>query len=262
MVIIILYSLFILFLLSYIDKRLKEADDLFEKCSYYLLIIICSIPLFVYYFDRFNIISKLGILKGINSDRWFSFISSYLSGIISTVLSGFILIWITFRQIKTQIKDSKDTKRIQNAPLIKYDFSDKKIDFELEYYMYNPCYGDKVNPYSVYLELANIGLNHAKSFKFNVLIGDDFDREFDLDYQSIIQKDNSIVLNLIFFFIYDKKGNNDVLINFIFKYKDVLNNSYEQNVKLFGTITNTSGSQYGGYRFAINNIEVEDEHLT
>lgn len=250
------------FIYKMIKSAIRTDSNLYFKWLIIASMILYYIPLILYFFDRFDLFSNIGYLRNVDSDRWFDFVSSYICAVVGTLLSGFILILITFKQMSVQKNDMKESKRIENAPLLVYNFSDEYIDDCLQELMLNPSAKNSDN-YSLFLEIENIGLNHAKCFSCDVSMGKNYIHNFSFDhYQPIIKKNGKVNFELIFWFKYKKSSeDNNVIINFSFRYMDVLNNKYTQKVVLKCRITNEYGSQYRGYRLAIDNVMIEDENI-
>ena len=138
-------------------KMYKESKSLVERTLYILFLIVYFIPIIIYYLDKYDIPTKFGYTKGIDTNRWFDFISSYVVGIVGAIISGAILILITLKQIRTQIDNNNDDKRIQNAPIFDYVLSNKitancKYNHEIKL-------KEDGELYHVFFKIENIGLN-------------------------------------------------------------------------------------------------------
>ncbi len=94
-------------------KMYKESQSPTERVLYILFLFIYFIPIIVYLLDRYNVPTTLGIANGINMNRWFEFISSYIIGIIGAIISGVFVILITLKQIKTQIESNKEDRELK-----------------------------------------------------------------------------------------------------------------------------------------------------
>ncbi len=123
LIIISVYSLY------YIISSLKKSKTSVEKVLWMVLLLIYYTPLIIYYLDRYNIPTKLKYIQNIDIDRWFNFISSYVTSLVATLLSGIILIFITKKELDVQkennekecllnIEREKERKRIDYMPIV------------------------------------------------------------------------------------------------------------------------------------------------
>lgn len=254
-IILILFCL-ILFILSICYYAKKK--DTFEEVSGILVSFVFVIIYIIYFTDMYNIPTKLGWLRNMSSDRWFNYINNYSSSIVGAVIGGIIVVFVTRKQIDEQNKNYKDDKRIQNAPIFDFKFSNVKVDNSKELYLFN----DSGNTYCLFLRIENIGFNHAR----NVTIFIDGDnikdiREFKLDDSRSILKKNDFI-NLKFIFNYKfKKSNNLRKINITIKYDDLLENKYSQKIVLKVEPTQECSSKYEGNKLYISGVNIESESL-
>ena len=254
----IISILILFFSIKMIIKTYKSLETLVEKVLYILSLMIFFIIITIYYLDRYDMPTRLGMANNINTERWFNFTSNYIIGLVGQIISGAILVLITLKQISVQIENNTDDKRIQNAPIFKYNISNNSMVTTNKFYFFN---GDNhSNIYSLLFQIENIGLNHARHISIFVS-GDNIKKEqvfkFD-DSQGILKKDDTIIFELIL--NYDgKKKQNMKNINISITYEDMLNNKYSQNININGEATNVYGSQYGGYKFNILECEINNE---
>ena len=89
-------------------KMYKESQTIPERILYILFLFVYFIPIIIYLLDRYNIPTVIGLANGVNTNRWFEFVSSYVIGIIGAIISGIFAVLITLRQIREQIKSSKE----------------------------------------------------------------------------------------------------------------------------------------------------------
>ena len=219
---------FTIFVIKKLIKMYKQAESLVEKIMYILGMIVWFIPWIIYFLDSKDILTLLGYTKNINTDRWFDFIGNYITGIVSTIISGVILWIITRRQIDEQINNDKENRRIQNAPIFDYNITNS----EPSKINYKHAIEVKENGelYNVYFFIENIGLNHARNISFLIKINKKKDRKFSLNgHQSFIKSGDIVTLNLIFELNGNNVENRDILIEV--SYEDLLKNKYIQKVK-------------------------------
>ena len=142
----------------------KKSESFAEQVAYFALLIICFMPVIMFYLDIFDVPTLLGFAKTINTDRWFEFISSCIVGIIGALISGLILVLITLKQISIQIKNNNDDKRIQNAPI--FDYALRNPVAETCKYNHEIKLKEDGVPFHVFFNIENIGLNHARNINF------------------------------------------------------------------------------------------------
>ena len=171
----------------------------------------------------------------------------------------FILLTITYWQIRKQTESNNEDKRIQNAPIMKYNITNEYIDESEQFYLFNGM--DKnTHPCNIFLKIENIGLNHARHFKIDIYdIGNKKIRTYTIDSnQSIIKKDENIAINLI---IDMEKKEKSKIIKLYVTYDDFLKNKYRQEIELNISAFEESGFKYRGYKLIINSIDIKDEEL-
>ena len=252
--IIYLILFFIVILISV--KKYISAKDFIERIIYILFPIIYIVFGIIYSLDLYNIPSTLGWDKNISIDRWFDYISNYSSSIVGAVIGGVFVLLVTIKQINEQNYQYKQDKRIQNAPIFKYDISNKKQKPDKEVIL---CNGDG-NIYSLFLNIENIGFNHARNIVIDIS-GDNIVSNYitKLDEsQSILKKGNTILLQLIINYKF-KKTNNKKNIYIKITYDDLLENNYEQVINISGEVTNTYDPSCCGRVFNILKCKIENE---
>lgn len=240
-------------------KEYKQIETVDEEVMFWLWLIIIAIPIIIYYLDRYNILSKYGWFNESNSERWFSFVETYLSSLVSAIIGAVVLIIMTTRQWNLEREKNKEDKRIQNAPIFRYEISNLQIPTEFEHQIINNING---NSYNLFLNVENLGLNHAKKIRFEIF--DDIipkPQVFKFDTQSFLKKDDTKLIKFIFDYKYDSENqkNNNKKIKIIVYYQDLLNNNYYQEINVYVEVTNKSGSEYGGYQLYIVSTEIENE---
>ena len=254
---VLIIILFLLFLLIYkIYKEYRASNTIDEKIIFWMLVSICFIPVILYYIDRSDIPSKLGWFKHSDSDKWFNFLSTYLSSILSAVIGALTMVLITIHEFKNIKQNDSEQKRINNMPLISYGFS--------IYGKYNAtpfidlC---KKKSSSLFLDVSikNIGMNTLRKFFINIstnLVPNDYD--YRLDDQLIIEKDCK--KNIVFKIPVSKTENS---IKLTVKYQDILFNWYEQevNVNLNNIEFHKDDRDYVEYVTADISTLVNDEKL-
>ena len=256
---IIFKIVFVIAMIFIYVKISKSTKNFAERFLNILIEIVVIVPFIIYDIDRYNIPTKYGYTNYVNSDRWFNFISQYVASIIGTILSGGFLLLITRKQIKSQTDSNNEDSRLQNAPILKYDITNKKKECDYDEFTYE--YG---KPYNLYFEIENCGLNHARHLRFEFYMeGRKCIESHIRSQQSILKKDERIAFNLVINSVYDKENTelNRKKAQIVVHYKDLLNNSYVQTINLVLCMTNYFYSKFDGYQCDIEKVEIDDESL-
>lgn len=236
-------------------KMYKESKSFVERILYILFLIVYFIPIIIYYLDRYDIPTKFGYTNGIETNRWFEFVSSYIVGIVGAIISGVILVLITLKQIRIQIENNNDDKRIQNAPIFDYILSNQiTVNCKYNHEIKLKEDGDL---HHIFFKIENIGLNHGRNINILIKVDDEVDRAFSLNgYQSFIRKEEFVWIDLIFHL--DVNNENDRKIVIEVYYDDLINNRYVQKINAnFKTIKDNTKST----RLDITDLVVEQEKL-
>ena len=264
---ILLYLILIVFIIFLYKKGYKDYKDEFSKLLYCLLLNSIIFLLIVYYLDRFNVPSILGYTKNINSSDWINILTNSFITIISTMLSSIILLKITFKQLEETRKDNielnNENHRIQNSPLLKYNFTLEHLEGVFtENQKWILINQDDINQHKEALEfvisIENIGLNTAR----NVILAMEsllFNQKeiFEMFNQSSIEKDQIIKKEIIIPNV--SEGTYKIFITVF--YQDLLKNWYKQKIELTVSMTNIFDSSVRSYTI-INSFNVYEEELT
>lgn len=264
---ILLYLILIVFIIVLYKKGYKDYKDEFSKLLYCLLLNSIIFLLIVYYLDRFNVPSILGYTKNINSSDWINILTNSFITIISTMLSSIILLKITFKQLEETRKDNielnNENHRIQNAPLLKYNFTLEPLEGVFnENQKLILINQDAIKQHKEALEfvisIENIGLNTAR----NVILTMEsllFNKKeiFEMFNQSSIEKDQIIKKEIIIPNV--SEGTYKIFITVF--YQDLLKNWYKQKIELTVSMTNIFDSSVRSYTI-INSFNVYEEELT
>lgn len=239
--------------------KIKKSSDYIDKAIYSIIMLIYYGFCFPLMLDWFNIPSVLNWTINVSSSRWFEFSVNYITTIIGAIIGGIITICITIRQLKFQTDSSNDSKRIENAPIFKYLIQNNKIQTDYEYSLLN----NNGNIYKLFMNLENVGLNHARNVSFLVQdITSSKEKIFKFDKaQSILKKDDNHWVEFVFNYKYDSKvqKNNNKHIRITIYYEDLLCHKYSQEINIYVEVTDKSSSEYGGYQLYIVSTEIENE---
>ena len=256
-IIILIISLILTGLLIYYCVRMyKKSNGLVERVLYIVFLIVYFIPILVYYLDKYDIPTKIGYFNSMDTNRWFDFVSSYLISIVASIISGAILVLLTIRQIKIQIDNNNDDKRIQNAPIFDYELcNDKNVICK---YNHGVDIGEQGNQQHIFFKIENIGLNHSRNINILIKVDGKKDRKFSLNgYQSFIRKNEFVWIDLIFSLEREKKSKRRVTIEVY--YDDMINNKYVQRINAIFDIENDKNEIIVITDFNVNNEELIKE---
>ena len=244
-------------------KGYKDSKSDFEKILYTILSFAVMFPLIVYYLDRYNIPSQLGYTENTISSDWVSILTNYSAAIISTLLSAVFLIFITFKQMdetyKDNIKLNNEAQRIQNLPILRYDFVYERLEGELfdEYKKWIFSDQDDSNSDSIdfTMKIENIGLNTVRKVYLEVE-SELFNKKeiFELCNQSNIEKNQIKTKEVIITNV--AKGTYKIKITVY--YQDLLKNWYKQKIHLTILVTNIYNSKAHDCN-RINSVIVDEE---
>lgn len=246
-------------------KGYKDSKSNFEKILYTMLSFAIIFPLIVYYLDRYNIPSKFGYTENIISSDWVSILTNYSAAIISTLLSAVFLIFITFKQMdetyKDNIKLNNETQRIQNLPLLRYNFTNEilegKMFDENKKWIFSNRDDSNSDSIDFTMEIENIGLNTVRKVYLEVE-SELFNKKenFELCNQSNIEKNQLKKKE----FIITNVAKGTYKIEITVYYQDLLKNWYKQKVHLTISITNIYDSKTYDCN-QINSVIVDDEEI-
>lgn len=210
----------IAFLFLFVYSPIKKEKNYGIKTIYIIIFMVVFIPFVIFYIDYYDITYIISFYKNLNIDRWFDFLSNYISTIMGTIL-GFVGMYIIMMiQVREQINDNNDNKRLENQPIFKYIFNEIQV--------YNCVFLGRKTKETLNqgMVIYNIGLNHAKNVKIKY---NDVEKYINDDGQSFLLKDGKI--NVI---IYINKKINSIYI----EYEDMLNNKYQQKIDIVLSKTN------------------------
>lgn len=262
---IILIIIVFTFSIKLFIKGYKDSKSEFEKVLYIILSFTIILPLLVYYLDRYNIPSKLGYAENIISSDWVSILTNYSAAIISTLLSSVFLMFITFRQMEETYKDNiklnNETQRIQNLPLLRYNFTHERLEGDMfdenKKWIISNQDDSNVDLIDFTMEIENVGLNTVRKVYLDVE-SELFNQKeiFELCNQSNIEKSQTKKIE----FIITNVAKGTYKIEITVYYQDLLKNWYKQKVHLTISITNIYYSKAYDCN-QINSVVVDDEEM-
>ena len=234
----------------------KKCQEGIEKGIFALISLIIMVPTIMYIMDAFNVPTFFKWNNNINSQNWFSFLGTYFTGIITSVISTIALAWATYWQIRKNnedtIKRDKENLRISNKPILNYQIDTKpkdKSDFQII------TNNDNGNIYSLNIKINNIGMNSIKDIKMDVKIDSLMtipQRILGKDTKHLLKKDGEESLN---YFFYAPAEEKQYSVDIRVFYEDALSNWYAQEVNLiYNTfnIFNQSGEYVATTEYQIN----------
>ena len=239
-------------------KMYKEAEDNIEKTLYQITAVILAIPYIIYLLDRYNIPSLFGYINNIDTSNWLSFIGTYFSALITSLLSAAFLVIVTKQQIESTYKDNvtlnRESYRIQNLPFLEYELLydiEDSLDFIKTKWI---MIGNEEHyvPIEFSISMKNIGLNSIRKTYMKVdselMKKEEIVKFYD---QGCIENGNYKTKD----FVITGLAKGDYVFYITIYYQDLMKNWYEQKIKLNLHVTNI----YDTKRKHFGNIEVFDE---
>lgn len=247
------------------NKGYKEAVSDFEKILYEMLSFATIFPIVIYYLDRYDIPSFFGYTTNINSSNWIGILIDYSAVIFSTLLSATFLIYVTLKQIeqtnKDNIKLNNETQRMQNIPLLRYQFTHENVGEEILGEGKKWIFSNRKKDYNEYIdftiEIENIGLNSVRKV-FLELKSEIFNKKqgFELCNQSNIEikekKKKEIIITNV------PKG--EYKFEITVYYQDLLKNWYKQIIELKVAVTDIYNPNNKGFD-NITYVKINDEKI-
>ena len=238
----------------WITKLIFNIEKNYRIVLCIVFIVAFLIPFFFFIFDYYNIPLDFDN-KNIDVNRWFNFFTTFFTTFISTTISGLVLIWIMLNENKQQINSSKNDKRIENAPLIKYYIKNDNVITNNQCFIFN----SEGEIYNIFFGIENIGLNHAK--RVDIILScnqEKWIRNFKIENeQSILKKDEMYWFDFVF--NNDEKVFSKKELKIIIIYFDMLNNKYEQEINVKYEIT--SAIRNKRLMAIFSKIDIKDEQL-
>lgn len=250
----------IMLLCCYINY--KKCKDNAKKILYITLSFAIITPVIIYYLDRYNIPTYLGLNINIDSQSWLAFLSNYSAGIISAIISAVVLVNVTILQIKKNNEDNnerdKENLRIQNMPILKYSMNTENAKDSRGLIAMDT---NDTHKYNLNISIKNIGLNSIKNIKIDFkcsLINKCTYRILGENSLEVLEKEEEITINKS---LYLKSSEKPYDIEIIIYYEDVLSNWYRQilNVNYITTDIAKNIECIGIVEYEVNKEEIIKE---
>lgn len=119
MLALILISFIIVFLIIYYIYKKQAKNDL-EKVLVIVLGAVTIAILVLWYLDKYNIPTALGMANNIDTQEWFDFIINFLITILAAFISALLVLATTIGQIERVEENDQETHRINNMPFLEY----------------------------------------------------------------------------------------------------------------------------------------------
>lgn len=247
---IILVALSIIIVNKWSFKQINKEKEIFEKVLYIIFIVITDIFLVIYYLDRFNLPSLLRISDNIDTQNWLNIITNCISAIISATIGGLIAFFVANKEVESNNRQNEENNRIQNIPLMLYEFDNKNTDnywIDLDTKIKDGAKGD------IKFAIKNIGLGAARNVKINIesnIMNENIEKNY-----YILEKDKTEFLSFVGNFII----NEEYYFKFKVFYQDLLFNTYEQDIEFSYKLAQyTNGSER---KYIIDDLIIKEEKL-
>lgn len=211
-------------------KNYKKCENVLERIFCVSMFFVVFVPIVLYYFDRYNVPTILAWSENVDTQNWLAFFSSYFSSIVGAVISSVVLVIVTFLQMDRTLKETqerdKEERRINNMPLLLFEFSNYiyNVEPDVIFTKYVNC-----NDYLLNMKLKNIGLNSVRKFIIEIDSETMNNRKIiKLGEQSCIDKGDE----KMFYFLF-QLPEGVYTFNIVVYYQDLLFNWYSQIIELF-----------------------------
>lgn len=219
-------------IIIFFKKYYKKCENRTEKILYVYASAVLVFIIILYYSDKLNISGYLGIGDNTKPQNWLSILASLGTSIAAEILAGLILIYVTMLQIqenrKDMIRKEQEDRRINNMPLLVYDFLDNNNDAVKINNIYKLETKKLAQHTEITLSVKNIGMNAVRKsyveIKGNSLIRTSI---CELDQQSSLDKNETKVIDFVLE-LENGKYNYEITIY----YEDLLHNWYSQKIDL------------------------------
>ena len=219
-------------IIIFFKKYYKKCENRTEKILYVYASAVLVFIIILYYSDKLNISGYLGIGDNTQPQNWLSILASLGTSIAAEILAGLILIYVTMLQIqenrKDMIRKEQEDRRINNMPLLVYDFLDNNNDAVKINNIYKLETKKMAQHTEITLSVKNIGMNAVRKsyveIKGNSLIRTSI---CELDQQSSLDKNETKVIDFVLE-LENGKYNYEITIY----YEDLLHNWYSQKIDL------------------------------
>ena len=255
-------------------KYYKETESDLEKTIYDILTFALVFLFLVYLLDRFNLPSKFGYTKNVDSSDWVSIITNNSIVIFTTLLNSAFLIFVTRKQIEASYKDNlkinkkmneenaklnNEMQRIQNLPFLRYNFTNERLEgpilCENKKWFFSNQDDSNNGLIDFTMEIENIGLNAVRKVCLEVeseLLKKsehfEFCNQSNLE-KNEIKKKEFIITNV-------DKGTYKMKV-FVY-YQDLLKNWYKQQIDLVLVNSSIYTPENKGFDY-VDSFVVHDE---
>ena len=255
---IVLAVLSVIILNKWSFKQIDKEKETFGKVLYSIFIVITDIFLIIYYIDRLNLPTKLKISDNIDTQNWLIVITSCISSIISAAIGGLIALFVASKEVESNNRQNEENNRIQNIPLISYEFGNKNSSehwVDLNTNIKDGTIGD------IDFAIKNIGLGSARNVKINIesnIMNERIEKKY-----YILEVDKIENLSFVGFFVINEDYHFKVKVS----YQDLLLNYYEQEIDFSYKLTPYTNNSDRKYIISdliikeekfINNMKKED----
>lgn len=218
---LIIIGYIIFFLIIYYIHQKHTSNDL-DKIAIEIIGAEAIAILTIYYLDKYNIPTVLGIANNIDTKEWFNFIMTFLVTMLGTFISAILVLATTIGQINRAEENEQETHRINNMPFLEY-----KINI--------------INN-TLNIKFKNIGNNTIKKYFIKIK-----NKDILSDYQNClaVNEESKITYKL-------SLDENETII--AIEYQDLLYNIYEQKIDISYTVNKDN-------KISIDKVIIEDEKL-
>ncbi len=187
---LIIIGYIIFFLIIYYIHQKHTSNDL-DKIAIEIIGAEAIAILTIYYLDKYNIPTVLGIANNIDTKEWFNFIMTFLVTMLGTFISAILVLATTIGQINRAEENEQETHRINNMPFLEYKINIINKDILSDY---QNCLA--VNEESKITYKLSLDENETIiAIEYQDLLYNIYEQKIDISYT--VNKDNKISIDKV-----------------------------------------------------------------
>ena len=254
-------------------KEYKSIENSAIQSLMILMFVSIAFPVLIFVLDRNNFFGNIGYLKNISSNNWHSFLATYGSSFVSSLIGAAFLVVVTGIQMDRSKEDNDDLAkkqlRLQNLPVLKFKINYESNTKPNAAIVIDTDLSEVRGFVNVNINIKNIGLGTAQKIKYFVILDT-------LNVQEVVQddsiafhyKDEEITHSIYF----DVPAKLYYYKNFLLFacYEDLLGNKYIQKFDCYINSYSLTGSEkdvnfncnvtpIGDSKYVLDNHSYRDE---
>ena len=168
-------------------KEYKSIENSAIQSLMILMFVSIAFPVLIFVLDRNNFFGNIGYLKNISSNNWHSFLATYGSSFVSSLIGAAFLVVVTGIQMDRSKEDNDDLAkkqlRLQNLPVLKFKINYESNTKPNAAIVIDTDLSEVRGFVNVNINIKNIGLGTAQKIKYFVILDT-------LNVQEVVQDDS------------------------------------------------------------------------